>query len=212
MIRLSVSRRFRTVYFRRPDRLPEAPLVFVANHHGWHDGYLAFCLVTRLGVPTLDWIVEYDAFPAFGRIGGMPFPAGDPAARAVTVRRTLRLMREGWSLVLFGDGVLRRPDEEWTVGGAVETVARHVPTATVLPLAIHYDMSVHERPEAYLSLGEPVPGGDGLCVRAEAALRAELELAKADLASGRGFDVLVQGTLDVNERWDVRRSPLGRGK
>lgn len=208
MIRRSVAKRFRAVYFRgATDQKP--PVVFVANHHGWHDGYLTFCLVTKLGVPTLDWIVEYGAFPAFGKIGGMPFPVGDPAARAVTVRRTVRMMRQGWSLVLFGDGVLRRPEEAWSVGGAVETVARHVPEATVMPLAIVYDMSLHERPEAFLSLGSPVPAGPNLRERTEEALRTELELTRQAVASGAEFELLVKGTPDVNERWDVRRAPLG---
>ncbi len=208
MIRRTVRARFRNVYWRRPGPLGEGPFVFAANHHGWHDGYLMFHLVTALGVPSLDWIEEFGAFPLFEKVGGMPYPPGDPAARARTVRMTIRRMRsEGRSLVLFAEAVLHRPPDVLPFGRALELVASKVPGCRVVPVAIHYDMSLHERPEAFLALGEPLPSGPDSCGRARDEVARLLEATRAGLDGP--WDVLAPGTPDVNERWDVRRAPGG---
>jgi 1-acyl-sn-glycerol-3-phosphate acyltransferase len=169
-----------------------------------------FHLVTELGVPCVDWIEEFGAFPFFRHIGGLPFPAGDSGARATTVKRTIRLMREqGRSLVLFAEGALHRPPDLLPLGKSLETVVRSVPSVMVVPVAIVYDMSLHERPEAYLRLGGPIGHGPGLLERTREALAAALEQVRADIQSGTPFETLVSGTKDVNERLDMRRN--GRG-
>ncbi|MCW5939993.1 MAG: 1-acyl-sn-glycerol-3-phosphate acyltransferase [Fimbriimonadaceae bacterium] len=206
MIRRTVRARFRNVYWNPPETAPKPPVVFVPNHHGWHDGYLMFLLVTRLGIRCLDWIQEYEAFPWFRYVGGMPFPSDDASKRASTMRRTARLMREGRSLVLFAEGILHRPPEVLPLGRALETIARRVPEVSVLPVAIHYDMSLHERPEAFIRCGSPIAEGPGLLERTREALIRELDQVRHDVAQGAPFETLAKGTLDVNERWDVRRT------
>jgi 1-acyl-sn-glycerol-3-phosphate acyltransferase len=207
MIRRTVRARFRNVFWNPPRSLPRTPIVFVPNHHGWHDGYLMFHLVTRLGIRCLDWIQEYEAFPGFRYVGGMPFPADDASMRASTMRRTVRLMRnESRSLVLFAEGVLHRPPDILPLGRALETIARRVPDVSILPVAIHYDMSLHERPEAFVRCGVPIALGPGLLDRTREALVTELQQVRDDVARGAPFETLAKGTLDVNERWDVRRT------
>lgn len=207
MIRRSVRRCFRGVYLDPAvPNLSEGPFVFAANHHGWHDGYLMFHLVTHLGIRCLDWIEEFDAFPLFARVGGMPFPADRPEIRAATIKRTIRLMREeGRSLVLFPEGVLHHPPEILPFGRAIEVVAERT-GALVVPVAIVYSMSMHERPEAFLKVGEPVPSGDDLAKRSRERIVEMAVCLNRDLRERPDtFQTLVRGTLDVNERWDWRR-------
>ncbi len=110
MIRRSVRRAFHSVYWSPPPETPTPPAIFVINHHGWHDGYLMYLAATRLGIRVVDWIQEFEAFPLFAKVGGMPFPKDDPVGRAATIRRTIRLMRdERRSLLLFAEGVMHRP-------------------------------------------------------------------------------------------------------
>ena len=207
MIRRSVRKAFHTVHWSPPKGTPAAPAILVANHHGWHDGYLMYLAATALGVRVVDWIAEFDAFPLFGKIGGMRFPADDPAARAATIRRTIRLMREEKrSLLLFAEGTLHRPSGLMPFGKALETVARAVPEARIVPVAIRYELSMHERPEAWLRFGEEVARGDDLAARTRLAVAAGLDALAAELRfSPDRFETLARGTLDVNERWDVRR-------
>ena len=206
MIRRSVRRAFHTVHWNSPAK-PQAPAILVANHHGWHDGYLMYLAATRMGLRFVDWIAEYGAFPLFGKVGGMPFPPEDAGVRAATIRRTIRLMREERrSLLLFAEGTLHRPPGLLPFGKALETVARAVPEVRVAPVAIRYELAMHERPEAWLRFGPEVPLGDDLAARARLAVGAGLDaLAGESRFDAARYETLARGTLDVNERWDVRR-------
>lgn len=203
MIRRSVRKRFHTVYWRSDAGQIEPPAILYANHHGWMDGYLMFHLIERLGLECVDWIEEFDAFPLFAKIGGIRFAKGDPMGRAKAIRQTIRLMREGRSLVLFPEGVLHRPPGIRAFGRALEVVAENVPGVTLVPVAIHTELSMHERPEAWLSLGEPHRFES---LRSSAMrLGEQLDELRCLVSKGREFEVLAKGTPDVNERWDMRR-------
>jgi len=105
MIRRSVRKGFRGVYWIPPDRPLPTPCVLVANHHGWHDGYAMYHAVTKLGIKVVIWIEEFEAFPLLASVGGMPFPQDDAVRRAATIRKTIRLLQKGEaSLLLFGEG------------------------------------------------------------------------------------------------------------
>ncbi|HRJ28007.1 MAG TPA: lysophospholipid acyltransferase family protein [Fimbriimonadaceae bacterium] len=207
MIRRSVRRRFRNVYWMPPALpLPQGPKILVANHHGWFDGYLMFLLIQELHVVCRDWIAEFDSFPLFAKIGGMPFPPDSPERRMQTIRETIRWMRQGGSMVLFAEGVLHDPPEILPLGSGLATLCRKVPGVHVVPVAIHYLMSLHERPEAFLRVGPPrVPGEDVLSVT-QADLGSELTTTQQE-ASLRlpKWKLLHAGTPSVNERWDVRK-------
>lgn len=203
MIRRTLKQQFHSIYWRPPDPVPSGPVIFVCSHTMWHDGYLMFKAVTELKLPTLDWIAEFDAFPLFRKVGGLPYPPNDPTRRASTLRESIRLMKaEKRSLILFSDGNLRRPHEDWQVGRAAEVVARHVPEATILPVAIRAELSLHQRPSAYLWFGEPLLRGTDLKERAKEEISKML-----DSRDEEPWSLLMQGTLDVNERMDMRQAP-----
>lgn len=207
MIRRSVRKAFHTVRWQPPKEKLQAPAILVANHHGWHDGYLMYLAAIALNVRVVDWISEYDAFPLFGKIGGMRFPKDDAAARGATVKRTIRLMREEKrSLLLFAEGILHRPPGLLPFGKALEVVARSVPGVQVVPVALRYELAMHERPEAWLRFGDPVLLGDDLASRTRLAVAAGLDALATEMRfSPERYETLAKGTLDVNERWDVGR-------
>jgi 1-acyl-sn-glycerol-3-phosphate acyltransferase len=211
MIRRSVRRTFRNVYWLPPEGPVPEPAIFVPNHHGWHDGYLMYLALSALGLqnPFHDWIQEYDAFPLFGKIGGMPFPADDAGRRAATIRRTIRGMREeNRSLMLFAEAILHRPPELLPFGKSLELVAGKVPGVTVIPVGIRYEHNVHERPEASLLFGAPMTPGPDLSARTRLEVAALLDrLAAIRAVDPERLRVLHPGTLDVNERMDMRRIP-----
>lgn len=133
----------------------------------------------------------------------MPYPLNDLKRRSTTVKRTIRLMREeGWSLLLFAEAHLHYPPDLLPFGRALEVVAEKVPGSQVIPVGIRYEMAMHERPEAFISFGDPVPLGEGLAERTREAVQSVLEQMKP---GAKEFQVLAKGTLDVNERWDMRR-------
>jgi 1-acyl-sn-glycerol-3-phosphate acyltransferase len=202
MIRRTVRARFRNVYWRvAPERITQ-PAIFYANHHGWHDGYLMYHVVKALKAPSVDWITEFDAFPLFRTVGGMRFPKGDVAARAVTMRRTLRMLAAGEkSLILFPEAHLHAGPCLLPFDRFLERAVLSMPHVAAYPVAIRYEMGVHERPEAWISVGNAVTEGF------ESALEMQLHKLTRSIAEEENFDVLVRGTGDVNERWDMRRMP-----
>lgn len=209
MIRRSVRRSFRGVYWIPPSSPLPQPSILSPNHHGWHDGYLMYHVIRALDLQCLDWITEFDAFPLFSKVGGMPFPADDPHRRAATVRTTIRRMiAERVNLVMFAEGDLHYPPDLLPMGKALKSVAKAVPGCSIVPVAIKYEMALHERPEAFILIGSPLEPSDDIQVRTRDALQALLAEAAFRIRQRPDEWVeLVRGKRDVNERWDMRRAP-----
>jgi 1-acyl-sn-glycerol-3-phosphate acyltransferase len=209
MIRRSVRKSFRNVYWIPPEGQVADRTIFVANHHGWHDGYVMYLASSALGLRTLLWIEEFEAFPLFAKLGGMPFPVGDAAGRAKTIRRTLRLMsEEGRCLLIFAEGELHPPPTLLPFGRALEFVAGRSPQSPVVPVAIRYELSLHERPECFIAFGQPLHGEERTAERCRLATGHMLDVLAAKMRLEReAIQVLAPGTPDVNERWDMRRIP-----
>jgi 1-acyl-sn-glycerol-3-phosphate acyltransferase len=214
MIRRSVRRSFRRIAWIPPAAPLTPPIILVPNHHGWHDGYVMYLAARALQLPILDWIAEYDAFPLFRTLGGMPFPPDDAVRRAATIRRTIRLRRdEQRNLILFAEGELHRPPELLPFGKALELVVRQVPNATVIPVAIRYEIGLHERPECFLTFGKAIEPGPDLALRTRLAVRALLDQCGVLVRfSPEHFTDFHPGTLDVNERMDMRNAPWSKAK
>lgn len=203
MICRSVRSRLRNLYWSPPTSQLNPPVIFYANHHGWLDGYLMFHAITKLRVRCLDWIEEFDSFPLFAKVGGMRFAKGDLAGRANTIRRTIKLMKtDSRSLVIFPEGVLHRPNGLLPFGRSLQTIATKVSGVTMVPVAIKYEMSMHERPEAWLSFGESHPF-DSL-QECETKLQAELKLLNDRILANHDFEVLATGTPSINERMSMK--------
>lgn len=203
MIRRSVRRRFRNVYWRTAQPSIPAPAVLYANHHGWMDGYLMFHLAIKLDLVCIDWIEEFDTFPLFRFVGGIRYPKGDLAGRVAAVRQTIQELKSGKSLVFFPEKVMHRPPSVLPFGKALATIARHVPNVTLVPVAILQEMSLHERPEAWLSVGKPHSFESLDHCRDQ--LVNELDRLRNDVQAGVPFDLLAAGTPSVNERMSLKR-------
>ena len=198
MIRRTVRQRFHRVYWIPPaNPLPE-PCILTPNHHGWHDGHVMYHAATAMKLQVVGWVQEFDAFPSFASVGGMPFPAGDTTRRAVTIRRTVRLMStDKRSLLLFPERTLHPPPEVLPFARSLEFLVSNAPSVSVIPVAIRYEMSMHERPDCFVVFGPPVEKGDALCFRTRLAVKRLLdELTVKMRFEPEAFEVLSRGTSD----------------
>ncbi len=208
MLRRGVRSSFRAVYWLPPSFEVKPPVLFFANHHGWFDGHMAYHLAGRLGVRTLDWMQEFDTFPPFRWVGARPFRVNDPLGRAKTVRETIHLMQsEARSLFLFPEGELHYPPEVWSFGKSFEFMIRKVPSLQVVPVAMSYRQSIHQKPEAFLSVGSPMEPGGGMADRARIRLIDQLAYLRQTSDHPEKFETLVAGKPSVNEKWDMKRLP-----
>jgi hypothetical protein len=194
---------------------PSCPVILFANHHYWWDGYLGYWLIRAWGYRAIAWMEAYRRFPPFGTLGALPFPPDDPVARACAVRRTVQILRtEPAALLLFPEGVLHGDTERLLpFQRSLHWLACRVPQATLLPLAIHIEPSYHQYPRAYLSVGAPFQSAstDETAWLAEAAGAVEtlLRQTRADARAAltddehaaQGFQVLLQGTRSIHERF-----------
>jgi len=98
--------------------------------------------------------------------------------------------------------VLHEPPELLPFGQSLDLISRKVKNVPIVPVAIRYQMSVHERPECFISFGSPVSCAD------EAHLGVERLLASSSSLSREAFSLLAIGTKDVNERMDMRNVPF----
>jgi 1-acyl-sn-glycerol-3-phosphate acyltransferase len=207
MIRRSVRKAFYGVYWIPPAEPVVQPCIITPNHHGWHDGYVMYLALTKLGWPFLDWITEFESFPLFGKVGGMPFPRDDAAARAATIRQTVRRLKSGErNLLLFAESELHRPPELLAFGDALTFVAKKGGAQSVVPVAIRYEMSLHERPECFVVFGKAMPPSETIQRDARLAVAKLLDHSATLIRHDRStFQLLSAGTGDVNERLDVRK-------
>ena len=194
---------------------PSCPVILFANHHYWWDGYLGYWLIRAWGRRMVVWMEAYRRFPPFEALGALPFPPDDPQVRARTVRRTVQILRtEPAALLLFPEGVLHGDTERLLpFQRSLHWLACRVPQATLLPLAIHIEPSYHQYPRAYLSVGAPFQSAstDETAWLAEAAGAVEtlLRQTRADARAAltndehaaQGFQVLLQGTRSIHERF-----------
>ncbi len=200
MIRRSVRSRFRSVYWSSPPIGQESPVLFYANHHGWMDGYLVHIAGSKLGLSLLAWVESFDEFPLFRSIGGLPFPRGDAARRGATIRQSIRLLKAGsHSLILFPEGRLGRPGPVGEFFPGMGLVAARVPDLPLIPIGIRYEMSIHERPEAWLTFGE-----HHAFESLENCRERVSDLLESD-ESAHKYELLFAGTPSINERMGLAR-------
>jgi hypothetical protein len=192
------------------------PVILFANHHYWWDGYLGYWLIRAWGRRMVVWMESYRRFPPFGAIGALPFPPDDPMARARTVKRSVQALHTepATALLLFPEGTLHGDTERLLpFQRSLHWLACRVPQAMLLPLAIHIEPSYHQYPRAYLSVGAPFQSAstDETAWLAEAAGAVEtlLRQTRADARAAltddehaaQGFQVLLQGTRSIHERF-----------
>lgn len=203
LIRRDLRRSFRRVlWIGPPPDLPAGPVVAVANHQSFHDGYLLWLLsLGLLGRRFLVWMQEVDRIPFFALQGALPFPEADPARRAATMRRTRRTFTSTPHTLLayFPEGVLHGADEPMRPFAARSLTRLHgaLGAPAWWPVAVHLTWRGDSRPTALLTGGEVTgaPTGDE---------RNELQELRARLRhTADEGTVLLDGGERRHENWDL---------
>lgn len=196
------------------------PLLVVANHTNWWDGFMA-CLLTRrlgLGFQVLMEAQHLARYRLFLRVGALPLRRTSPHAAYRDLTRARSSLVPGNALWVFPQGA-RRPATEPIAG--IERGAAHLAVSAghpvrVVPVAFRYPFAGEQRPEAFALVGEPwrVAGSGSRrreSDRIEGALRSTVAALDARMATEdfAGFEPLVHGRMSVNKRLDRLRHSAG---
>jgi 1-acyl-sn-glycerol-3-phosphate acyltransferase len=213
----------------------QAPVLFVANHTNWWDGFLS-CLVSGglgLGFRVLMEERNLARYRAFLRIGALPIRRTTPQERWADLEAARAHLVPGVSLWVYPQGERRpaaepvgaaaggRPLERGAAQLALAAAAGRGGPVRLCPVAFRYVFLSESAPEAFILLGEPwtVEGagpvasvrrralGDEIERRLAAAV-AELD-ARLAAEAVADFAPLVPGRLSINKRMDRVRHAMG---
>ncbi len=224
-LRFLARGRFAAVHLRTPAAVPavpgDLPLIFVANHTNWWDGFLA-CLVGRELGTTFHVLMEsrhLARYRFFLRVGALPMDRTSAPRAYADLERAREVLVPGTGLWIFPQGA-RRPAGQSLVG--LETGAAHLALEAgspvrLCPVGFRYAHLGEHLPEAFAWVGEPwvvrAGGADRKALTGEIGVRMttvldELDavLRAEDLAP---FRPLVRGSLSLNKQLDRLRHRLG---
>jgi 1-acyl-sn-glycerol-3-phosphate acyltransferase len=176
---------------------PELPLLLVANHVSWYDGFLLRELQRRLRphAPLRTFMLrsELERAPILRWIGGTGFDPARPHTLRGALARVEALREEGVVAAYFPQGRIF-PSTRRPLGFApgVSLLLRRLAPLAVVPVGLHLEMGNRVRPSAWVLSGAPIrietPGDapapdllegrvEGLLARVQAHLHAHGEAA-----------------------------------
>jgi 1-acyl-sn-glycerol-3-phosphate acyltransferase len=198
------------------DAARRGPVILAANHVGWWDSFLVVALDEALGTEgyALMDAESVRRLPFFARLGALPLDRGGAATSRAGLRvAAAKLDRPGRALWIFPQGH-HRPAHLRPLGfhGGVALLARMVPEAVIIPIAIQYAWGERPAPAAWAHLGAPIPAADADVARLERAVEDGLARIDEALAgNARTFPALVAPRVKSPEQGIGARLLGGRG-
>ncbi len=139
---------------------PDSPVLYLANHSTWWDGFLMLRVHQRLRAGPLLTVIDEDQLrrhPTLRAAGGVGLdPASVASAKRLFRRLSARLEVPGIGVALFPQGKIhssrRRP---LGFRRGLEGVARALGSPTIVPVAMHVEPLNRRRLTAFILVGRP---------------------------------------------------------
>ncbi|MEJ7812406.1 MAG: lysophospholipid acyltransferase family protein [Gemmatimonadaceae bacterium] len=204
-----------------------APTIAYINHSAWWDPILAHFLAdTTLGLDAYGIMhgAGLQRYPFFRRIGCFGVTTAAPADTRALAAYAAELLRappasRGRSVAprtlwIFPQGELLPARVPLAFRSGLARLARAVPEARLVPVAVRYEFRADQRPECVVRFGDAEAAGGGgaspaaLTTHLEARLRAELAALDAELASlggagpPGGYPVILDGARSLDRLYD----------
>jgi chlorobactene lauroyltransferase len=220
----SLRKYFDRILFRtRTERTEEQaalPMIICANHSSWWDGYVATVVERALGVDGYLMMEEaqLSRYFFFRWAGCFSVDRHNTRSALQSLQYAAKLLKErpGRMVWLFPQGEIlpndRRPLVFFNGSGYL---ARMTAPVLLYPLAIRIEYLAEQRPDLFISLGEPLlvhpeeantPGFLKSCTKlVEERVTAELDALRTDVIAGglSSFKVLMRGHSSTNRIFDM---------
>jgi 1-acyl-sn-glycerol-3-phosphate acyltransferase len=168
-----------------PDTLiPDRPLLLLANHTSWWDGFLLrdvqLALRPRSPLYTVMTARELQRFPFLRRLGATPLDTDARIGPLAMFRAlgTAAQRRPDCTIAFFPQGRIR---PSWTrplrFQRGLELLVRSIGSCNVVPVALHLEPLNAAAPTAFVMLGPvlQVPGDEVTAARVETAVTGQLD-------------------------------------
>ena len=214
-------RRFSAVRMSRaglPNLPAGRPLIVYSNHPSWWDPalYILLCATLFPGRPGYGPMdsAALGKYGFFERMGVFGIDLGSPRGAARFLASSLRVLSDPASILwITAEGHFTDPRQRPVrLRAGIAHLARRVPDAVILPLAIEYSFWNESKPEALIRFGPPIETGRGRTV-AEWTEHLEVELTRTmdalAAASMRRdpalFQHVLRGSAGVGGIYDLYR-------
>jgi 1-acyl-sn-glycerol-3-phosphate acyltransferase len=192
----------------------DGPTIAFLNHSAWWDPiltlYMSHDLFRRDGYGIMKG-AQLERYPFFRRIGCFGASTdGIDDIRAVSAYAA-RVLQEGVrrTLWIFPQGELLPLRTPLTFRSGAARIARTMPEAPLVPVAVRYEFRTEQRPECFVRVGEAVARQARetpveLTRRLEQRLRQELMVLDADLERPQmtGYRVVLDGRRSLHALYD----------
>ena len=203
-----------------PPAFPNRPVIIYCNHPSWWDPALLLLalpgLIQRRGFGPMD-AAELQRYGLLRRMGIFGIEPATPRGAAAFLRTATDILAQpGTCLVITAEGSFTDPRlRPLRLRPGIAHLARRMPEAVVLPLALEYSFWNESKPEALLSFGAPVhpavPDGEPTLAQWQHALETALTDAMDQLAAASAtrdpahFTRLFTGTAGIGGPYDAYR-------
>jgi len=229
LARASLRRHFATVRLRQRGELSQdpgdVPILIVANHSSWWDGYFAW-LLSRTIAPQDQYLMVEEAnlrrYPFFTWAGcfSVDREHGRRSRESICYAAHLLKERPQRAVWIFPQGeIVPNDTRPLRCYSGIGHLAKQAGAIRYYPVAMRIEYGREQRPDAFISIGPPRtlldttsrrPRDLAACMAAD--LTAELDQLRADVLAGNitDFQILLRGRRSLNRLYDamLRREPI----
>jgi 1-acyl-sn-glycerol-3-phosphate acyltransferase len=201
-----------------PPDVAERPLILYSNHPSWWDPAVYILVATKLfpgrrGYGPID-SAALARYGLLARMGAFGVPQDHARGAAIFLQTSLAVLaRPGTMLTITAEGKFTDPrPRPVRLRPGLAHVARRVPGAVILPLALEYSFWNESKAEVLMRFGAPVqpPPTDDVAAwteRLEDALTATMDALAVQSATRNAglFQPLLRGQAGVGGIYDMWR-------
>ncbi len=220
-VRRLMRRHFAAVHIAGVERLRgldgSLPLILVGNHSCWWDGFLDFYLCKTLFHVNPYLMMEEKQlrrYRFFTRFGAFSVNRESPRESYESVQYAVSVLQEpGRGLILYPQGIMLPNDfRPLSFSSGIGRMAVSLGKVLLVPVAHRYEFVGEQRPEAFVSVGEPILSeGENdakrLAAELEAAVTALLDSLRCAITGKetQWFSTVIHGVASTNVKYDRAR-------
>jgi len=206
-VRRALRKHFHAIHLEGLEHLQAVPLsqpvIIVANHHTWWDGFFAALLAGETPLRKYHVVQEerhLQRYLFFRYAGVFGIDLSRPAASLPGLRHALQILAQPRNVVwIFPEGLLTSPTAPFQIRGGAELLAKKS-GAAILPCYLRVAGRGESRPAALIRLGAPIPA------KQIGATLEEMRRATHDFEDPQRewpHPPLLRGRSSINRVWDA---------